>query len=317
MVLPLPPGEFLLTTHSPYQLLHDREEEGSITPTGLFIRVVAGVPYMRAGTIFQQMGRVLEDIEDSGVDIENVTSAENGVFDEGSAEVTLDIKIPLVRKEVLPAQCSLVLESLTLCDDGNISGHVVLELSNSGEATKIGDGGVSRETEDVHTPEEIGIDANLPYYENQELLESVYEECDTFNEMTDALDVDVTPATVRQHMIKHDIHEPRSIKSHSTERVHSNGNSTTSDPQTEPDVALPDGLDMPEDLTVTELKEIVQSSRTIHEAQQRLGVPRSRAKQLLRELNLLDLVTGRISNESCQDISTTDLSERIRAASPG
>ncbi|WP_266082185.1 hypothetical protein [Haladaptatus caseinilyticus] len=41
-------------------------------------------------------------------------------------------------------------------------------------------------------------------------MEEVYEEYDTFPEMTTALDVDVTPQTVRRYMIDYGIHKPTS-----------------------------------------------------------------------------------------------------------
>lgn len=44
-------------------------------------------------------------------------------------------------------------------------------------------------------------------YRDPDRLREVYEEYETFAEMRDALEVDVTPQTVRRHMIKHDIHE--------------------------------------------------------------------------------------------------------------
>lgn len=44
-------------------------------------------------------------------------------------------------------------------------------------------------------------------YKDPERLRAVYEEYDTFPEMRDALDADVTPQTIRRHMIKHGIHE--------------------------------------------------------------------------------------------------------------
>lgn len=47
-------------------------------------------------------------------------------------------------------------------------------------------------------------------YRDPERLRTVYEEYDTFAEMTEALDVDVTPQTVRRYMIKYGIHEPLS-----------------------------------------------------------------------------------------------------------
>ncbi|MFT4889640.1 MAG: hypothetical protein ACI9YT_000550 [Halobacteriales archaeon] len=47
-----------------------------------------------------------------------------------------------------------------------------------------------------------------PAYADPAKLRRVYEQHDTFEGMTDALDVEVTPATVRRHMIKYGIYDP-------------------------------------------------------------------------------------------------------------
>lgn len=50
--------------------------------------------------------------------------------------------------------------------------------------------------------------AEVPKYQDPELLAAVYEEDATFEEMRRELGVDVTAQTVRKYMIKHGIHEP-------------------------------------------------------------------------------------------------------------
>jgi len=51
-------------------------------------------------------------------------------------------------------------------------------------------------------------DDDRPAYADPAKLRRVYEKYDTFEEMTDALEVEVTPATVRRHMIKYGIYDP-------------------------------------------------------------------------------------------------------------
>jgi hypothetical protein len=51
-------------------------------------------------------------------------------------------------------------------------------------------------------------ESDRPAYADPAKLRRVYERYDTFEEMTDALEVDVTPATVRRHMIKYGIYDP-------------------------------------------------------------------------------------------------------------
>ena len=48
----------------------------------------------------------------------------------------------------------------------------------------------------------------LPKYKDPEALRDVYDRFETFEDMTNELDVDVSPSTVRRHMIKCGIHVP-------------------------------------------------------------------------------------------------------------
>jgi len=68
--------------------------------------------------------------------------------------------------------------------------------------------------------EEQDKDAEISPYRDPERLQEVYDEYETFDEMTDALGADVTSQTVRRYMIKHDIHTPASkTGSHSAEML--------------------------------------------------------------------------------------------------
>jgi hypothetical protein len=53
-------------------------------------------------------------------------------------------------------------------------------------------------------------DDSVPAYQDPAQLQAVYNAHETFAEMTEALDVEVTPQTVRRYMIQHGIHEPAS-----------------------------------------------------------------------------------------------------------
>lgn len=79
----------------------------------------------------------------------------------------------------------------------------------------------SDSTETGSTSQELNEDEDNegdPAYRDPERLREVYDKYDTFEEMTDALDVDVTSQTVRRYMIKYDIHSPASeTGSHSAE----------------------------------------------------------------------------------------------------
>jgi hypothetical protein len=63
-----------------------------------------------------------------------------------------------------------------------------------------------------HEPvQQVASDSeSAPEYQDPERLAAVYDKYDTFAEMRDALEVDVTSQTVRRYMIEHGIHEPAS-----------------------------------------------------------------------------------------------------------
>ena len=81
-------------------------------------------------------------------------------------------------------------------------------------------------------------------------------------------------------------------------------------------VVLADGIGLPNDVTVDALVETVKRSNTIYEIEREIGVDREDALDVLRELNLLDLVVGRLATEQERDdISREDVIERLREAS--
>jgi len=70
------------------------------------------------------------------------------------------------------------------------------------------DSSSSNRSKDIRKRHQDSIDSK-PHYQDPERLEAVYETNETFDEMKEALDVDVTAQTVRNYMIKHGIHDPK------------------------------------------------------------------------------------------------------------
>ncbi|PSQ58835.1 MAG: hypothetical protein BRD23_05855 [Halobacteriales archaeon SW_9_67_25] len=151
-------------------------------------------------------------------------------------------------------------------------------------------------------------DREVPPFKDPDLLAEVYESCETFAEMAEILEMDVTAETVRRYMIDYDIHEPNSYDT--TDEA--DDASTAGE---EEQVVLSDGIGLPEDITVEELIETVKGSNTIYEVKRDVGVGRQDALEMLRELNLLDMVVGRLATEAERDISRDDVVERLREAS--
>jgi hypothetical protein len=169
-------------------------------------------------------------------------------------------------------------------------------------------------------------DRDVPPFRDRELLAEVYESCDTFAEMTEALGMDVTAETVRRYMVDHGIHEPNSYDTGGSDECETDeaaGAETataeeTVDPEPEPDptpAVVADGIGLPDDVTVETLIETVKRSNTIYEVRRDIGIEHDDALEMLRELNLLDLVVGRLATEAERDISHDEIVDRLRGAS--
>lgn len=199
-------------------------------------------------------------------------------------------------------------------------------------------------------------DRELPPFKDPDLLAEVYDSCDTFAEMADAIDMDVTAETVRRYMIDFDIHQPNSYRtgqnadsepadsvasgvdgavdgqSENPEGETAGGNRASARPTSESDslpgpasgaadsgdadpVVLSDGLGLPDDVTAETLIETVKRSNTIYEVTQDIDLDRQDAFEMLHDLNLVDLVMGRLATEAEREITREEIVDRLRAAS--
>ena len=226
---------------------------------------------------------------------------------------------------------------------------VRMQVAGNGTRTSTDDGetAVDGETNESAASPTGRSSRRVPPFRDPELLAEVYESCDTFAEMTEALGMDVTAETVRRYMIEHGIHQPNSYNTSGStegEEAGSAGNErrgsgdgeqrgstddeqaeSTDDEQAESTddgktrrtdgdrapVVLADGIGLPDDVTVDELIETVKRSNTIYEVTRDIGMDREEALTMLRELNLLDLVVGRLT-EAERDISRDDVIDRLR-----
>ena len=155
---------------------------------------------------------------------------------------------------------------------------------------------------------------DIPPFRDPELLQEVYDAHDTFAEMADALEMDVTGETVRRYMIDHDIHQPNSYRANSAPASTTPAESTVADDQEEM-VVLSDGIGLPDGVSVEDLIETVSRSNTIYEVKEDLDLERMEAHAMLKELNMVDLVLGRLSNDTGRDITREDVVERLREVS--
>jgi len=179
-------------------------------------------------------------------------------------------------------------------------------------------------------------DESVPPYEDTPYLRRLYESCDTFEEMSQRIEMDVSDETVRRYMIEAGVHSPTSYETRS-ETVESTDGAQSSpvsgdlsssdassergggDPRIDPlpdDQLVADGIGFPDRLTLHDVVEAVADARTVHEVGRELGVEHDRTRRLLRQLNVLDLVLRRVSDDSTRELSVEDVAARIRQSAP-
>ncbi len=187
-------------------------------------------------------------------------------------------------------------------------------------------------------------DDSVPPYEDTPYLRRLYESCDTFEEMSQRIEMDVSDETVRRYMIEAGVHSPTSYetgaaaaesvdseepadRSPSAESDISAGPSTADggdervedDARADPlpdDQLVADGIGFPDRLTLHDVVDAVVDARTVHEVGRELGLEHDRTRQLLRQLNVLDLVLRRVSDDPKRETSVEDVAARIRQCAP-
>lgn len=178
-----------------------------------------------------------------------------------------------------------------------------------------------------------GRDRDVPPFRDPDLLAEVYESCGTFAEMTDALAMDVTAETVRRYMIDYGIHEPRSYDTSRSRDADGSSDGADERPTDRADdvrtaedegadelqspVVLADGIGLPDEVTVDAIVEAVRTSDTVYEVKRDIGLERGDTLALLRELDLLDLVVGRLATEREREISREQVVDHLRQRAQG
>ncbi|MFB6234454.1 MAG: hypothetical protein ABEH81_03690 [Halopenitus sp.] len=75
-----------------------------------------------------------------------------------------------------------------------------------------------------------------------------------------------------------------------------------------------DGSGLPDDVDIEELADALESCMTLHQIQRRLGLTRERTREVLNELDLIDLVMRRISHDPDREVSRSEIADRIRGS---
>lgn len=290
----------------------------------------------RIGEAIRDLGDVIGAIEAGRGDVVHVGPTGDGLVADNTVEISISVRLPFLPDDPGSAP-GLSVTDAALDDDGSlrvnlIAARPVDDGSSTGAMAgdesggQAGNDGPADGTTENEAADESG-DEPMPAYRDPVRLRAVYDAHDTFAAMTEALDVDVTPQTVRRHMIKHGIHEPSAgpaedgnEETAADEGAEEPGSASTARRADGTDAvaadAVPPGLGIDEDVTLEEVKEAIRSARTIHEVGQRLGIPRERAFKLLNTLDLIDLVSGRLQTAD-RRISAEELDQRFARATAG
>ncbi|EMA27301.1 hypothetical protein [Haloarcula japonica] len=153
---------------------------------------------------FETFTQVLECLESSDTEVKSVsvrgqTTADN---DEISADLTL--ATPIFGGVSIHDDVSVDAEEFDVADR-RIEIDVTVTVPVGTDIPVPSDDQVGASTELAET---LSQSDSVPAYKDPEALQAAYEACDTFPEMTEALDADVTSETVRRYMVEYDIHDP-------------------------------------------------------------------------------------------------------------
>jgi hypothetical protein len=196
------------------------------------------------------------------------------------------------------------------------------------------DGGTDDRTDDheqdrptTSTPAALGTvrDESVPAYEDDEYLRVLYESCDTFEEMSRHIEMDVVAETVRRYMVDAGVHDPDSYDTVArtgadTDDAADGGPAadTAAEPGRDADATAPgeeplvtDGLGLPAGLQVGDLADAVTDAATVREVSRTLDLEDGRTRELLTRLGLLDLVLGRITDDHGEH-GRGEVVERVR-----
>lgn len=339
---------------------------------------------------FRTVADMVETIETIGTmqsdrDITHLTPREENLLTTNPT-LTFQMKIPFLSESDNNISLLVTPKTVTLTEDGDLQIEFVAKVppsdpddltepsslraqSDSDESEPEGKAMTeSKETDDetadtksANNTSPTG-DVTPPAYRDPERLQEVYDEYDTFTEMTGALDVDVTPQTVRRYAIKYEIHEPASntgsqsaeklldadpdsvsgspeedtseeaksianrpaqVEARNTSapsRISTDGHGGVRDYDKNEDRLsgncdeIKDDIEacLPEHLTLDDIKTAARSAKTLYEAQQQLDLEREEARRLLRELDLLDFVHGRLATRDVSDQTIEDLNKRLQ-----
>lgn len=232
----------------------------------------------------------------------------------------------------------------TRTDDGGVGGdatqlpqdaapaRVAGGVDHDGEEPDVGNeataGSGSAVPSDTASRIEAARDESVPPYDDVEYLRAIYEQFDTFSEMRETFEMDVSTETVRRYMIDAGIHDPTSYETAAGAAAGSlpgrdAGDGDAVEPSSTGERGAPagsipdeqlvtDGIGLPDDLTLEDVLDAVVESSTVYEVTRTLQLDQRRTREILEHLDLLNLVMHRVSDDDDRDVTYEEVAERLR-----
>ncbi|ADB62810.1 hypothetical protein Htur_3955 (plasmid) [Haloterrigena turkmenica DSM 5511] len=155
---------------------------------------------------FGELTELLEHLETDEAEVKNIEIDEETIGERDEITARLTVGVPVLAGVELRDGVSIRAENFDLEDQ-----YMDIELVVSVSVEEARNGYGSSPT-DVGTSSELTGSSTVPAYKDPDALRAVYEEYDTFPEMTEALGADVTSETVRRYMVEYDIHDPNDTR---------------------------------------------------------------------------------------------------------
>lgn len=154
----------------------------------------------------REFAGILECFERADTEVRDITLRNESCGSDEEICADLTVRVPVLAGTELPEEISIEAPNAELQEskvDIDLTVTVPVDEASKGTGTN-----VLSEINRSPIESKLTSSSGKPPYKDPEVLETVYEEYDTFPAMTEALNVDVTSETVRRYMVKHGIHNP-------------------------------------------------------------------------------------------------------------
>lgn len=246
---------------------------------------------MTIGRAFRRLTRVIRRLEEDGWDIVAVEFDEEFRDEDRTVSGAIDCQHPDVSRAA-PGARELDLEDYQV----RVEPRTVTRSSAALDVTL--DVHVLPEAESDDRREVDESPDGPPLHQDRQRLARLYREHPTFDDMASAIPENVSAETVRRYMIEHGIHEPGRT-------------GLPSEAEMPPPEVIADGLGLPGHAEWDELIDAVADASTVYDVQRHLDLDRDRTRTILQELELMDLVLGRLDDVDDREQREREIRQRL------